>query len=451
MCKHSVFNTYISNPIFFDMHSLEDLTSGKLKGFKELRLHCNLKEFPEEIITLADTLEFLDLSDNQISELPDNIIQLKKLKIIFFERNHFTELPAILGKLPLLEMIGFKSNKITTIPENAFPKKLRWLVLTNNQIKKLPKSIGDCQYLQKFTFAGNHVETLPSEMSRCKNLELFRVSVNRLKELPAWLFELPKLSWIGFGGNPLSYQFKLKNDLASYDWKDFMTNEVLGKGASGIISKANWVSKEKEVAVKIFKGSMTSDGLPEDEMKISIGAGYHKNLIPILGKINNHPENKQGLIMELIPTDFKNLGNPPNLQTCTRDTFNASTSFTFQQLLTIAKSITSVCCQLHEKGINHGDLYAHNILINNTSCILGDFGAAAFYNTKSEIADNIQRIEVRALGCLLEDILHRVKENNIILDKQWKQLIHKCMISDVKLRPSFNEISTIIESIEISN
>ena len=46
-------------------------------------------------------------------------------------------------------MIGFKSNQIKTVPEKAFPPKLHWLILTDNKIEKLPKSIGDCILLQK--------------------------------------------------------------------------------------------------------------------------------------------------------------------------------------------------------------------------------------------------------------------------------------------------------------
>ena len=54
--------------------TLEDLKSGKLIGSKTLKMACGLTEFPKEILSLADTLEVLDLSDNQLSELPDNIV-----------------------------------------------------------------------------------------------------------------------------------------------------------------------------------------------------------------------------------------------------------------------------------------------------------------------------------------------------------------------------------------
>ena len=424
-------------------HFLEDLKSGKLIGSKRLKLACGLKEFPKEILSLADTLEVLDLSDNHMTELPNSISKLKKLKIIFFAGNSFTVFPSILSECPALSMIGFKSNCIKTVPENAFPPLLRWLVLTNNKIDKLPKSIGDCKLLQKCLLSGNIIEELPVEMSSCVNLELLRISANKLKSIPKWLFELPNLSWVAFGGNPATHRIELNADIESFQWKEFGIKEVLGEGASGIISKAYWRTKKEEVAIKLFKGDVTSDGVPEDEMAISIATGEHQNLIKVLGKIKEHPEEKNGLVMELIPPTYINLGSPPSMITCTRDVFDEKNMFSEVELLNISKSIASVCVQLHAKGINHGDLYAHNILVNkNGKCLLGDFGAASFYDVNSVLACNIERLEVKAYGCLLEDLLSLITENDdcVELRCKWRKLIKDCIGADVLLRPSFVDI-----------
>lgn len=425
-------------------HSLEDLKSGKLIGTKTLKLACGLKQFPEEILTLADTLEYLDLSDNHLSSLPDSFTQLKKLRILFFAKNDFQVFPAVLRSLPALSMVGFKSNQLEEVPENVFPPLLRWLVLTDNKIKKLPKSIGNCHLLQKCALAGNQIAELPAEMANCTNLELLRISSNQLTVIPNWLFELPKLSWIAFGGNPASFRNSDNSVLETFDWNEFDILARLGEGASGVISKAVWKKNQTEVAVKIFKGEVTSDGLPEDEMEASIAAGSHENLIPVLGKINNHPEGKSGLVLKLI-SDFYNLGNPPSLQTCSRDVFDEDRVLEISEILKISKGIASVGVQLHSRGINHGDLYAHNILINSAAdSFLGDFGAASFYDLKANNAGNIERIEVRAFGCLLEDLLGLVKGKDFSESfvSQWKQLIDKCFLPEVKSRPAFSEILT---------
>ena len=423
--------------------SLEELKSGKLIGCKTLKLACGLKEFPEEILSLADSLEILDLSGNQLSKLPDSIAQLKKVKIIFFANNSFTEFPVILRQLPFLSMIGFKANQIKTVPENAFPPLLQWLVLTDNKIEKLPKSIGDCRLLQKCALAGNLINELPPEMASCENLELLRVSANRLQSIPAWLFELPKLSWVAFGGNPASQPIPLSTDFEYFHWEDFSLNKLLGEGASGLISKASWHSRNEEVAIKIFKGDVTSDGLPDDEMELAIAAGLHESLIPVLGRIKDHPQEKSGLIMQLISPTYINLGNPPSFDTCTRDVFEKGAVFRAADLLKIAKSIASVGAQLHSKGINHGDLYAHNILVNGKAeGLLGDFGAATFYDVNSVLAPNIERVEVRAFACLVEDVLGLLpaQERDITLQFKWEKLIAACSHRKVAQRPSFAEI-----------
>ena len=254
------------------MQTLEQLVSGKLKGATRLNLSCGLTEFPQEIFELADTLEILDLSENHLSTLPENFSDLKKLKIVFFLNNDFTVFPEVLAKCPALTMVSFKSNKITRVPENAFPVNLQWLILTNNAIEEIPASIGNCKRLQKVALAGNQLKALPNEMARCANLELLRISANKLSEFPQWLLSLPRLCWLAFAGNPCCQTVQLENVLPEIPFGELTLLETLGEGASGIISKAKWKtnSLQKEVAVKVFKGEVTSDGYPQDEMNACI-------------------------------------------------------------------------------------------------------------------------------------------------------------------------------------
>lgn len=58
-------------PTFTPMHTLEDLRAGKLAGTRRLDLSAGLTEFPEEIFDLADSLEILNLSGNQLSALAE--------------------------------------------------------------------------------------------------------------------------------------------------------------------------------------------------------------------------------------------------------------------------------------------------------------------------------------------------------------------------------------------
>lgn len=415
------------------MQTLEQLRRGELKGVKSLNLRENLTSFPEEIFEVADTLEILDLSHNALSSLPHDIARLTKLRIAFFSYNRFVKLPSFIN-CDNLTMLGFKGNAIEDFDEDILPLDINWLILTDNKLKHLPKSIGKLQKLQKFPLAGNRIETLPEEMATCKNLELLRLSANQLTEIPSWLLQLPKLSWLAFSGNPCSG--KQKFALEEITHESLEIKELLGSGASGEIFKAYSHVHGEEVALKVFKGSITSDGYAHDEMNACMSVGEHPNLIKVLAKIAG--DEKLGLLLEYIPHIYRNLGLPPDYETCTRDTFEAGTTFTPKTILAVAKAIASAAAHLHERGVMHGDLYAHNILINDEDhCYLGDFGAASFYEPHQK---EFEKIEVRAFGCLLEDMLSLcpIKEG-----KEYKfldVLKAQCMSEKVDDRPLFSEI-----------
>ena len=424
------------------MQTIEQLISGELIGVKKVKISSGLNEFPKELFELKETLEFLDLSGNNISELPDNFQEFKKLKIVFISNNKFTIFPKVLADCPNLTMIGFRSNQIVEIPENSFPLNLQWLILTENKIEVLPNSIGDCKYLQKFAISGNRLKTLPNEMKNCRRLELLRISANLIDSIPSWLLLLPRLSWLAYSGNPCSIIDVNLIKIDTISWDDLEVKQQLGEGASGIISKAIWKSKDsKEVAVKVFKGEVTSDGLPEDELATCIAAGDHPNLVPLIAEIINHSEFKKGIVMGLIPSDYSNLGNPPSFETCTRDVFSSTQTMFIEKVVNILSNVASVSFHLHERGILHGDLYAHNTMINeNGDALLGDFGAATFYNQSDETSLLIERLDVRAFGCLIEDLLNQVSNKESTTYDSLFELKNKCMNEIVYKRVDFKEI-----------
>jgi len=432
------------------MHTLSLLRAGKLAGIKRLDLACQLTEFPREIFQLSDSLEILNLSNNALSSLPDDLHKLSKLRIIFCSKNNFTELPEVLGLCPNLEMIGFKSNQISKVPASALPEKLRWLILTDNKVSELPSELGRCTALQKLMLAGNKLQDLPPSMAACTKLELLRISANCFTSLPDWLLSLPRLAWLAYAGNPFNDAYEAvaisSQNIPQIDWHSLNIQQQLGEGASGTIYHATHQLQglASPVAVKVFKGAVTSDGLPGSEQCASIAAGVHAALIPVLGKITGHPAHQSGLVMPLIPPSFVNLAGPPSLESCTRDCYAEQTSFSLASALNIALNIASVAQYLHMQGIMHGDLYAHNILWNgHNDCLLGDFGAASFTpQHDTELAYSLERIEVRALACLLEELLEHCKPK-----PESQQLMHalgilqqRCAQPEVSMRPAFSEI-----------
>ncbi|HIK46617.1 MAG TPA: serine/threonine-protein kinase [Leptolyngbyaceae cyanobacterium M65_K2018_010] len=441
------------------MHTLDQLRHGQLAGTQKLAISSGLTTFPDEIFDLADSLEILDLSNNQLRDLPDTLPRLHKLSILFLNHNAFETVPEVLAQCPNLTMIGFKANRLTTLPEQALPPQTRWLILTDNQLTTLPQSIGSLKRLQKLMLAGNQLQTLPEEMAACLNLELVRLAANQLGELPPWLLTLPRLAWLAYAGNPFcqswSHPPRPTAPLPTLDWADLTPGAVLGEGASGVIAQGVWQTAraKTEVAIKLFKGQITSDGYPEDEMRACLAAGTQANLISPIGQVVNHPDQKQGLVFPLIPSSYSTLGGPPSLDTCTRDTYPATTRFTLPVVWRIATSLAAAAAHLHQRGILHGDLYAHNTLVNpEGTALLGDFGAASFYPTHpQDLGAALERIEVRAFGCLLEDLLDRCLEpgddRQVALTQALRSLQQSCMKPTPQMRPLFGEILTRLQEL----
>ena len=414
---------------------------------RRLKLSCGLSEFPSEIFDLADSLEILDLSGNALSMLPDDLPRLYKLRIIFCSDNLFTTLPAVLGSCRELSMIGFKANRIRHVPAAALPPKLRWLTLTDNCIEVLPDELGQCGQLQKLMLAGNCLSHLPASLADCHRLELVRIAANRFTALPAVLLSLPRLGWLAYAGNPFTQAQELAAladaATAGVAWTRLELAQQLGEGASGVIYQAR-LDGQDAVAVKVFKGAMTSDGLPRSEMAACVSAGAHAGLIPILGTLDAHPQQAMGLVMPLIDAAFRNLAGPPSLQSCTRDVYAEDLRFSTQQALAIAHGIASAVSQLHARGIVHGDLYAHNILHADAgACLLGDFGAASMFVPGSPEGALLQGIEARAFGVLLGELIGHAELPLPAL----QAVMDACMQEEPLRRPPFDVIERALRDL----
>lgn len=432
------------------MDTLDELRAGRLHGARELRLSSGLTNFPDEIFDFADSLEVLDLSGNQLDSLPDDLPRLHRLRVLFCSGNPFRVLPEVLGRCPQLEMVGFRSCRIESVPAEALPPRLRWLILTDNRIRQLPASIGRQGRLQKLMLAGNLLETLPVELARCARLELLRVAANRLVELPDWLLKMPRLSWLAYAGNPfcagLEVARKACIQVPGLPWSELTLQQVLGEGASGVIHQARWEADgaARDVAVKCFKGAVTSDGLPGNEMVVCLDSGRHVGLIPVLGRLQGHPEGIEGLVMERVDPAFSTLAGPPSRASCTRDVYTPGLTLSAAASLRLAAGMAAVAAHLHARGILHGDLYAHNILHRpDGKALLGDFGAASFIPPDDRaLADGVQRLEVRAFGCLLEELIEHSDDSDPAgtVMPALVALRDRCLHLDPGARPLFAEL-----------
>ena len=423
--------------------TVQALRRGDLAGARSLRLTGELAAFPREIFGLADTLEVLDLSGTGLGALPDDMGRLRKLRVLFCSGTRFARLPPSLGDCPALSQIGFRGSGLREVPAESLPPALRWLTLTDNRIEALPETLGERPHLQKLMLAGNRLAALPASLAGAPNLELIRLAANRFEILPPWLAELPSLAWIAWAGNPLAGA-PVPGQAPAVSWSHLEPGALLGEGASGRVHRAlcrkGGAGAAQAVALKLFKGTLTSDGLPEHEMAACLAAGRHPHLTGALGRVTGHPEGADGLLMPLLPAAWRVLAGPPSLASCSRDVYDPDLRLAPGAALRIARAVAEAAAHLHAGGILHGDLYAHNILWDGVAgeAVLSDFGAASALPAGATGAA-LERIEVRAWGLLLGELLARcATEPDAAADL--RALERACLHADPRARPRMAEI-----------
>jgi len=127
---------------------------------------------------LIDRLEMfpnlvgLDLAGQGIEVLPKAMSKLTKLEIIIAHRNALTEIPDWICGLKKLREVDFESNKLKYFPD-CFTElqQIEILFFSDNMIQHLPEKIGSFSNLRKIQANSNMIKKLPNEFYGLSNLE----------------------------------------------------------------------------------------------------------------------------------------------------------------------------------------------------------------------------------------------------------------------------------------
>ena len=160
-------------------------------NIQELNLsHNQLTELPENIFNNLNQLQILWLSGNQLTQLPENIFNnLNQLQILWLNGNQLTQLPEnIFQKLIQLQTLWLSGNKLTQLPENIFNNlnQLEELSLSHNQLIQLPTNIfNNLNQLTELHLSNNKLTQLPENIfNNLNQLQILDLDDNELAELP---------------------------------------------------------------------------------------------------------------------------------------------------------------------------------------------------------------------------------------------------------------------------
>jgi Leucine-rich repeat (LRR) protein len=140
-----------------------------------------------------ETLETMDVSQNELISLPDELGTLEDLQQLDATNNRLRVLPPVLAELPALKKLMLAHNQLTQLPElGAFNlPPLVQLVASHNALTAVPPSFAGLIYLVELDLSHNRLGTLPSGLGGMRALKTLMLAKNELIELPADLVQSP--------------------------------------------------------------------------------------------------------------------------------------------------------------------------------------------------------------------------------------------------------------------
>ncbi len=122
----------------------------------ELSLGISLATLPPTFGQLLKKLTYVDLSNNELTKLPDSFIKLTLLRRLNLRSNKFKQVPSIICKLPLLEGLDLSGNELEGFPPTLNQlTNLKCLDFSYNKFKGFPDMIWKIGQNCKLRIYGN--------------------------------------------------------------------------------------------------------------------------------------------------------------------------------------------------------------------------------------------------------------------------------------------------------
>eukprot|EP00002_Diphylleia_rotans_P026966 TRINITY_DN53_c0_g1_i1.p2 TRINITY_DN53_c0_g1~~TRINITY_DN53_c0_g1_i1.p2 ORF type:complete len:561 (-),score=79.18 TRINITY_DN53_c0_g1_i1:2478-4160(-) len=159
---------------------------------------------PEFVTTLSHLVE-LDMSHNQIIEIPESIAALSNLVKLDMSYNQIIEIPASIAALSNLVKLDMSYNQIIEIPASiAALSNLVKLDMSYNQIIEIPASIAALSNLVHLDLSNNKIKGLMAGLSTLRALKYISLAQNKIMNVPVWLADLPNISNIDLSSNKIT-------------------------------------------------------------------------------------------------------------------------------------------------------------------------------------------------------------------------------------------------------
>ncbi|NWI04360.1 LRC40 protein, partial [Tichodroma muraria] len=177
---------------------------GQLLSLEELDVSNNqLTAIPTSFALLVNLVR-LNLACNQLKELPEDLSAMKSLRQLDCTKNYLHTVPPKLATMASLEQLYLRKNKLRSLPELPSCKLLKELHAGENQIEMLnAEDLKQLSSLCVLELRDNKIKAVPEEITVLQRLERLDLANNDISRLPYTLGNLPQLKFLALEGNPL--------------------------------------------------------------------------------------------------------------------------------------------------------------------------------------------------------------------------------------------------------
>lgn len=165
------------------------------KGDKMELQNCNLSNEGLELLKyLPESVTTLDLSYNNITELPsDLLMMMPQLENFYMENSKLTSIPKGFFKSNTkLNWIALDGNEITTLEDGSLKPlagSLKMLFLQENNMESLPKAVEDCSSLTELHAWDNGMKDISKvDFSKLPELTELNLMHNEITQIPEKAF-----------------------------------------------------------------------------------------------------------------------------------------------------------------------------------------------------------------------------------------------------------------------
>nr|XP_034575860.1 plant intracellular Ras-group-related LRR protein 7 isoform X3 [Setaria viridis] len=163
-------------------------TRWRSTGIVALR-DARLKELPNEVLQVGNSLRTLDLTNNKLVEIPQEVGGLVNMQ----------RLVLAVGSLSNLQQLSISHNSLMCLPKSVGDlRNMLILNVSDNKLKELPESIGGCNSLEELQangpstwrtnpeakYPGNSIEDVPSSICNLVCLKSLSLNGNKIRQLP---------------------------------------------------------------------------------------------------------------------------------------------------------------------------------------------------------------------------------------------------------------------------